>query len=312
MKSLGEAADQKLNPPDDRYVIRAVARALDVLLAVATAPADLDLSSLSRAVHLHPATVFRMVQTLKARCFVAENGDGTYRIDVRAFEVGSSFLRGASLWRSASDIAEHLAELTGETANIGIRDSDDVLYIAIARGQQEIGVLSVAGGRHPLYCAALGKVLLAHMAWVEARTVLASSRPQALTKNTITSMSRWQDELVQVRRHGYALDDEERIVGVKCVAAPIRDHTGQVIAAISASAPAFRLVGKHFEETLRHTCRVAEDTSTRLGYASGSGRGILALEAKKAQAEDDREKSLERRAGGNDTKGRDKAFETSA
>jgi len=220
--------------------------------------------------------VFRMVQTLKARRFLAENGDGTYRIDVRAFEVGSSFLRGASLWRSASDIAEHLAELTGETANIGIRDSDDVLYIAIARGQQEIGVLSVAGGRHPLHCAALGKVLLAHVPWAEASTILASGGPRAHTKNTITSISRWRDELVRVRRQGYALDDEERIVGVKCVAAPIRDHTGEVIAAISASAPAFRLVGEHFDETLRHTCRVADETSTRLGYAPSSATGILA------------------------------------
>ena len=276
MKSLGEVADQGLSSEGDRYVIRAVARALDVLVAVATAPTDLDLSSLSRRVDLHPATVFRMVQTLKVRRFLAENGDGTYRIDVRAFEVGSSFLRGKSLWRSASDIAEHLADLTGETANIGIRDSDDVLYIAIARGQQEIGVLSVAGGRHPLYCAALGKVILAHMPWAEARKILANSRPRAHTKNTITTMSRWHDELVRVRRQGYALDDEERIVGVKCVAAPIRDHTGEVIAAISASAPAFRLVGEHFDETLRQTCRVAEDTSMRLGYASGPGSGNLA------------------------------------
>jgi IclR family acetate operon transcriptional repressor len=269
MKSLGEDADQGLNPAGDRYVIRAVARALDVLLAVATSPTSLDLSSLSRRVHLHPATVFRMVQTLKTRRFLAENGDGTYSVDVRAFEVGSSFLRGASLWRSASDIAEQLAELTGETANIGIRDCDDVLYIAIARGQQEIGVLSVAGGRHPLYCAALGKVLLAHMPWAEAKTLLASSQPYAHTNNTITSMSGWQAELARVRMQGYALDDEERIVGVKCVAAPIRDHTGEVIAAISASAPAFRLVGEHFDETLDQTCRVAEETSARLGYADG-------------------------------------------
>ena len=253
-------------PSTDRYVIRSVARALDVLVVTAESPGGLDVSSVARATNLHSATVFRILQTLKRRGFVVDGSDGTYRVGPRVFEVGNAFLRGASLWRSAADITEHLAERTGETANLGIRDDGDVLYIAIAHGQSEIGIQSVAGGRHPLFCTALGKVLLAHMPWPDARLILEASDIVALTKNTIVRIDRWERELRKVVRQGYGLDDEERAPGVRCLAAPIHDHSGEVVAAVSVSAPAFRLVAEHFDRSLEEVKRVAEETSAGLGY----------------------------------------------
>jgi DNA-binding IclR family transcriptional regulator len=251
----------------ERYVVRAVDRSLTVLVLLAGAPAGMEASALARAAGLHVSTVFRILQTLKLRNFVVEAPGPVYKIGPRAFEVGNSFLRNTSLQSEGQQIAERLAAETGETASVGILDADEVLYLAIAHGQRELGIQSNVGTRHPLYCTALGKVLLAGMSWPEARRLLSRIDRHQMTENTLTDVDRLGEELSKVAAEGYALDAEERIHGVRAVAAGVRDHSGRVVAAISAAGPAFRITGDNLEDLKSRVPKLAAEYSARLGYA---------------------------------------------
>jgi DNA-binding IclR family transcriptional regulator len=263
-----EKAGQALGDVSERYVVRAVDRALSVLVLLASTPTGMDASALARGAQLHVSTVFRMLQTLKLKNFVVEAPGGLYRIGPKAFEVGSSFLRSTSLQSEGQVIVERLSEETGETASLGILDSDEVFYLAIAHGQRELGIQSNVGTRHPVYCTALGKVLLADLSWAEARALLSRIELTRRTINTIVSIGRLRDELLKVARQGYALDAEERAIGVRAVGAPVRDHSGRVVAAISAAGPAFRIAGASHELLVEQVQKLAAEFSRRLGYSA--------------------------------------------
>jgi DNA-binding IclR family transcriptional regulator len=268
--AAGPSAGETREAPGDineRYVVRAVDRSLTVLVLLAGTPTGLDASAIARAGQLHVSTVFRILQTLKLRNFVIEAPGGLYRIGPQAFEVGSSFLRSTSLQPEGQAIVERLAADTGETASMGILDSDEVLYLAIAHGQRELGIQSNVGTRHPPYCTALGKVLMADLGWPDAQGLLSRTGRNRMTKNTIIGIGRWREELRNVAERGYALDAEERILGVRAVAAPVRDHSGRVVAAISAAGPAFRITGDSLEPLISQVVNLAAEFSLRLGHA---------------------------------------------
>jgi IclR family acetate operon transcriptional repressor len=220
------------------YQIRSVVRALDVLIAVSELGAA-DLSKVANAVDLHPSTTLRMLESLRSRDMVRQRR-GLWEIGARAFEVGSTFLRRVSLAQEAQVLVEELAERANETASFGILDGGEVLYLAIAHGQWELGIQSVPGGRHPAHCTALGKVMLAHMPWDDVERILDDHPPVRQTPATFVEPDDLRRELSRVRRRGYAVDAEERLPGVVCLAAPIRDSTGAVVAAISISGPKIR------------------------------------------------------------------------
>jgi DNA-binding IclR family transcriptional regulator len=262
----GEALGQM----SERYVVRAIDRALTVLVLLAGTPTGMDASALARGAQLHVSTVFRILQTLKLRNFVVEAPGGLYRVGSKAFEVGSSFLRSTSLQSEGQMIVERLSEETGETASLGILDSDEVFYLAIAHGQRELGIQSNVGTRHPVYCTALGKVLMADLDWPEAKALLSRIERKRMTINTIVNIGRLREELLKVGSQGYALDAEERTIGVRAVGAPVRDHSGRVVAAISAAGPAFRIAGASHELLIWQVQKLAAEFSQRLGYAADS------------------------------------------
>lgn len=262
----GEAPGQV----SERYVVRAIDRALTVLVLLSSTPAGMDASALARGAQLHVSTVFRILQTLKLRNFVVEAPGGLYRVGPKAFEVGSSFLRSTSLQSEGQTIVERLSAETGETASLGILDSDEVFYLAIAHGQRELGIQSNVGTRHPVYCTALGKVLMAGLDWPEAKAVLSRIERTPMTVNTIVNIGRLREELLKVGSQGYALDVEERTIGVRAVGAPVRDHSGRVVAAISAAGPAFRIAGASHELLISQVLKLAAEFSQRLGYTAGS------------------------------------------
>jgi len=249
-----------------RYHVRSVLRALDLLRALAEAPKGAaNLMSLSREAALHPSTAYRLLESLAARDFVRITGDGSYTVGPAAFEVGSVFLRGSSVWSHAGDLAEEMALATNETGSIGVLHGNEVLYIAIAHGQSEIGIQSFPGTRQPAHCTALGKVLLASLPRTELVRTLHDEDLPALTPNTLTSISDLERELERVAEQGFSVDNEERLVGIRAVAAPIGNHAGEVVAAISASGPAFRLQGERFDVVRRAVLDIAQNATRRLG-----------------------------------------------
>jgi len=176
-----------------------------------------------------------------------------------------------SIWDYARDLADQLAEDLSETASVGVLDQGRVLYIAIARGQRELGIQSQSGTRHPAYCTALGKVFLADLTWAEAAAILDAEPMVRLTPSTITGKAAMRKELEAIRSRGYSVDDEERNPHVVCIAAPITDHTGRSVAAVSVSGPAFRVREHGIENVARHVIKRAAEISARMGGNGGDG-----------------------------------------
>jgi IclR family acetate operon transcriptional repressor len=172
---------------------------------------------------------------------------------------------------------EELAERCEETISLAVRDGGEVVYIEIVRGQAEIGIQSRIGARQPCHCTALGKVLLA---WCPGRDRerLVYSRPlQALTTHTITDRERLEEHLALVREQDFAVDDQERALGIRCVAAPIRNYTGQVVAALSVSGAAFSFKGATLEASRRALVDACAGISRELGWRPATGLQVAAL-----------------------------------
>lgn len=221
--------------------VRAVARALDLLLELSTWDRAATLTELSRRVGLHPTTALRLLDTLRTRGFVHQSASRAYTLGAQNFELGSAYLRNVTVWSQANRLADELAAATGETASVGVLDSGQVLYIAIARGQQDMGIASAPGTRHPAYCTSLGKAILADMPGEQVLEIVRNDPPAQLTPATLTSIPALQRDLAVTRRRGFSIDNEERTPGVLCIGAAIRDHKGDPVGALSISGPARRM-----------------------------------------------------------------------
>ncbi|HZA27078.1 MAG TPA: IclR family transcriptional regulator [Actinomycetota bacterium] len=245
------------------YQIRSVTRALQVLIAVSEL-GEADLSTVARTVGLHPTTTLRMLESLRSRDLVRQRR-GRYEIGARAFEIGCSFVNRKPLAHEAQALVDEMARRVNETASFGILDDGEVLYLAIAPGERELGIQSTAGGRHPAHCTALGKALLAHLPWEAVESILEAHPPVRLTASTFVDRAELRGELARVARQGYAIDAEERVPGVVCVAAPIRDQTGTVVAAISISGPGLRLTNRRIPALAEQVRKLADEASGILG-----------------------------------------------
>lgn len=248
------------------YVVRSVTRSLDVLIELANLGRAATNAELSERVGLHPATTLRMLGSLVSRQFLRQLPDGTYDLSSRVLDIGSAFIRRMSISRHANEIAQALADEVGETASIGILDNGCVLYIAIAHGQADLGILSVPFARQPIYCTALGKAVVADLSWSEVEPMLVHAPMEKLTSNTITDIAGMRKEIELTRRRGWAVDDRERTPGVICIAAPIRDFSSRVVAAISISGAEFRIKRRGVENLAEIVRKAGTQASERLGF----------------------------------------------
>jgi IclR family acetate operon transcriptional repressor len=256
----------KVTDDNDRYVVRSVVRALELLIVLSSKSGAVSLADLAEATELNPSTAFRLLESMRTRGFVRQaDGSIGYQLDSRVVDLGSAFLRSTSVWDYARDLADQLSEDVAETASVGVLDHGQVLYIAIARGQSELGIQSQSGTRHPAYCTALGKVFLSDLPWEDASVILDSEPMSMLTPSTITKKTAMRKELEAIRTRGYAVDDEERNVHVVCIAAPITDYTGRCIAAVSVSGPAFRIREHGVDNVARQVTARASEASMRMG-----------------------------------------------
>ncbi len=239
-------------------------RALEVLDAFTGSRRRLTLAELAAITRQNKATLLRHLDVFLASKLIERDGD-TYSLGLGAFALGASYLAQNNLYAISRAPMEDLAESLGETISLAIRDNSEVVYIEVVHGQSEIGVQSSVGVRQPAHCSALGKVLLAWLTPEEREASVYAHPLVRMTSHTITSKGELESHLEEVRRQGYAMDNEERAEGIRCVATPIRDRTGRVTAAMSVSGASFRMVGEHLESS-REACMTATRLmSLRLG-----------------------------------------------
>ncbi len=248
----------------DKTSIQVVDRMNSLLDALATYPDPVSLKELSRVTGLHPSTAHRILNDLVITRFVDRTKPGTYRLGMRLLELGNIVKSRLSVHEAALDLMRHLHRKTNQTVNLSVRQNDEIIYIDRAFSERSgMQVVRAVGGRAPLHLTSTGKLFLSVD---EVRAVHAYATRTGLVghnKNSITDLARLESELKLVRTHGYARDNEELELGVRCMAAGIRDDTGKLIAGLSISAPADRLEDEWLEDLMI----TAKEISAALGYS---------------------------------------------
>ncbi len=254
--------------------VQSLSRALKLLNALSYHPQGLSLSELARQVGLPNSTAHRLLTTLQNERYVRfDNERSTWMIGVQAFQVGSTFVRSRDMIQIARPVMRRLMNTTGETVNLGVLDRCEVIYLAQVETRKMMRAIAGPGGRAYVHASGIGKALLAFSSAETVDKIFSCWDPRALTANTITSEGELRRELAAVRARGYALDDEETAVGMRCVASVIFDEHAEPAAGISVSGPAARITSRRMAQLGALVSEAAADITHELG-----GRWPMPLE----------------------------------
>ncbi|ADL07166.1 IclR family transcriptional regulator [Thermosediminibacter oceani] len=247
--------------------IRSVAKALKIVDVLAEAKGELALGEIATKLGLAKSTVHGLLSTLRDFGYVEQSVfTGKYKLGLRLFELGNIVAHGWDVHSVAAPYIQRLVDELGETVHLVVLDKGEVLYIDKRESRHSLRIVSQVGMRLPAHCTGVGKVLLASLPPDEVRRIVAAKGLPRFTKNTITDLETLEKELARVRAQGYAIDNEEIMDSLRCVAAPIRDHSGKVCAAISISGPVARLEGEKLALAIKQVTRTAAEISADLGY----------------------------------------------
>jgi DNA-binding IclR family transcriptional regulator len=251
---------------DSPYQVQVLDRALGILDLLAGENPELGPSEVSERTGLHKSTVHRLLQVLERHRLIEKIAlNGKYRLGLRLFELGSKAMAQFDLRERAQPYLKRLVLETGETAHICILDGDRMLSIANVESPRTLRTPSTVGHRTPLHCTSVGKVLLAFLPEDERNDLINQCELTDYTRHTITKPARLKAELKLIRQRGYAMDDEEIEEGLRCVGAPVMDHSGRVVAAMSIAGPAFRLTDDRIPAVARSVIQAASELSVELG-----------------------------------------------
>ena len=243
--------------------VQSLARGLALLERVAAASDGISLSGLAESTALAPSTAHRLLASLRERGFAQQDPEtGLWHIGARAFTVGNAFLRGRSYVALARHHMRDLVERSGETANLAALDQNEAVYLTQIECDEMMRAFARPGTRVPLHCSGVGKALLAALPEREAESIIAAAGLARLTKRTLVDLEALRGDLSLSRRRGFAIDDGEHAVGLRCVAAAIYDDGGRPLAALSISGPAARIDDDKLEMLgglVSESCRLLTD-----------------------------------------------------
>ncbi len=229
---------------------------------------ELGVTDLAGRAGIHKSTVFRFLNSLKELGYVRQNNaNEKYSLTLKLFELGSRVLGRMELWEQANPILEQLAEKTHETIHLAVLDEDSLVYLGKIESTQalRVSMSSRVGQSAPTHCTGVGKLLLAYAPPEQVERILKREGLRRFTEHTITVRSLLAKELDNIRQNGFAIDDEEHEVGVRCVAAPVRSRHGTTIAALSISMPSARLTDGEIPRYREYVTEAAEQISRRIG-----------------------------------------------
>jgi len=222
----------------DVGVLTKVLKILDVLQ---NSPSGADLRQISREAAINKSTAYRFLAHLERAGYLLRDGAGVYMIGIKLFQLGARVNAQSLLQKTSQPVLRELWKTTGETVNLAVLDGGAVLYIAVLESPHEFRLVSTVGMRRPLYSTALGKTLTAFLPPEERQALLGSISFKASTSHTITTLVEFEEELGRVRQLGYAVDNEEAVLGARCIAAPVLNSNRETVAAISVASPSTRL-----------------------------------------------------------------------
>ena len=228
---------------------------------------SIGVTELSQQIMTSKSTVYRFLQTMKMLGFVSQEGDhDKYSLTLKLFELSSKALEYVDLIGCTEPYMRHIGEQTKEALHLGMRDGDSIVYIFKVDSKYNLRMQSRIGGRNPLYSTAIGKVLLANLSHGLIREILANTEFIPSTAQTHRNIDSLLDELELVKQQGYGEDNEEQEDGLRCIAAPIYDRFGNVVAGMSISFPTLRHTEANkqtYIDLLKTSC---EEISLQMGF----------------------------------------------
>lgn len=263
-------------PKGSSPVSSTLLKALSILEIISRSPNGLGLNHICTEAGLSKSSMTRILKAFIAHGYVIQDPvSHRYRLGYRGLEVGSRVLDGPGFQEISRSFLPHLAHLSGESAHLGILEKFEVLFIGQAQPQDPIRLHARIGMRAPGHCTAMGKILLSALPDSQRTEYLQTATLKSFTERTIVDPARLNQEFTQIVTNGYAVDDEEHRPGVRCIAAPVRNQSQDVIAAVSISGPSFRITDDRIQDLADLVKKVARSMSYQLGYSKHEDGGII-------------------------------------
>jgi len=255
------------------YNITALQRGLRLLQLFSESPQGLAAKQVADRSRLPVSTVHRFLANLEASGFLNCSGDGIYHLGLACFAIGQAALGQLDIRRVSLPYLRELNRQTRETIHLTVRHGLSAVYVEKLDSPEQLRIHSRIGAAVPLYCTAVGKVMLAYMPDEERKTILPQLGLKRLTPNTVGNRQELEGELYRVRKNGYACDLEEHELHIRCIAAPIWDHAGGVHASLSITAPMMRMTVTRLRQLAPMIQAAGLQISRELGYQAAGRTG---------------------------------------
>ncbi|WP_409290266.1 IclR family transcriptional regulator [Peribacillus sp. SCS-37] len=250
-------------------MVKSVSRALDIITLVSLKKGGLGVTEIANQIDINKSSVYRILSTLVQYGYIEQDSEtGRYKLGYKFLEISSKLLESIDLRAEARPYLQELENLTNEVIHLVVYDQGEVVYIEKLEGNETLRMHSKVGKRAPMHCTSVGKAILAYLPSNVVIDILDRKGMPMHTDKTITNKDRFLQELIEVKKRGYALDLEENEYGITCIAVPIFDHLGKVIAAVSISGPTLRMADQRMLQLQAQMLHIGKEISKRLGFES--------------------------------------------
>ncbi|AZO93784.1 IclR family transcriptional regulator [Halocella sp. SP3-1] len=248
-----------------QQLVQSLNRALDVIEKLVESNKSMGVTELSDSLGLHKSTVYRLLATLGYRGYIEQDDYNKYKVGLKLFEIGGLVLTSLDLREQIKPYLKRLREETSETVHLGIMDKTEVVYIDKEETSETIRMYSRIGRRVPAHCTSLGKVILAYSK-PDLIDQVVKNGLTGCTDKTIIGENQFRKHIKEVFEQGYAIDDEEHRMGIRCISGPIFNFNQDVIASFSISAPINRMTYERIDELVEVVHRYTKQISAAFGY----------------------------------------------
>jgi IclR family acetate operon transcriptional repressor len=251
---------------------QSLVRAMTLLERLPLAPTGMNLTDLSQQLGMPSATTYRLLSTFEEMGYVEHDSTlGLWFIGLKTFSVGNAFLNRRDFIASSRPYMRRLVQQCGETVTLGVIDDGEAVYVGQVQSSEMMRVIVKLGSRTPIHASGIGKTLLASMTEKGVSNILQRKGLARFTDHTIDNLTDLRKELTHIRKLGYALDDEERAIGLRCVAATIFDENGVALAALSLSGPKARITDSRLTDLGAATRQMADEVTEAIGGCKPAG-----------------------------------------